>query len=184
MRAAETVKVYLGLGGNVGDVSANFMNVVSSLNSSSTNKFICASSIYHSPPWGGKKRDLSEQADYLNQVIEIGTSLSPTDLLQFTQSLEASAGREMAATRWAERPLDIDILLYGNKKISLPKLEIPHLRMLERAFVMLPLLEVAPGIKFSGLDSFIEMKNQIVTSQKVEKDSAATRQFKDFLKRL
>ncbi len=127
---------------------------------------------------------LSNQGDYLNQVFEIRTSISSTDLLELTQSLEALAGRKLATTRWAERPLDIDILLYGDQDISLPQLEIPHPRMLERAFVMLPLLEIAPDIKIAGLDSFIAAKTRICTSQNVRKDSSATKRFQDLLRML
>ncbi len=150
----KTAKVYLGLGGNQGDVTANFLAVAASLKQSPVISWLRASSIYHSKPWGAGEHDLSAQADYLNQVVEIETELSPTALLQSTQTLELLAGRDSNAERWAARPLDIDILLYSDKEISLPQLTIPHPRMCERAFVLVPLLELDAALNGPGRKSF------------------------------
>ncbi len=144
--STDTVTVYLGLGGNVGDVSGHFKHAQQALIRHPEIQSFKCSSIYQSKPWGGGIIDVSAQEDYLNQVVEIKTSLSASKLLGFCQRIEHQRGRNHLANRWSARALDIDILLYGNEQVSSVDLEIPHPRMLQRAFVLLPLYELSPNL--------------------------------------
>ena len=83
------------------------------------------------------------QADYLNAVVAIDTQLAAMELLEALQSIEAAAGRRRGGVRWGPRTLDLDILLYGDVQISTPSLTVPHPRIAERNFVLVPLLDVA-----------------------------------------
>lgn len=133
---------YLGLGSNLGDRRANLNAAIESLDWGpvSVGK---RSSIYETEPVGGPE----DQPPYLNMVIEVATSLSPEDLFERTQAVEAALGRERASEeRWGARTIDIDVLLYGTDLIETSDLEIPHPRMHERAFVLVPLAEIAPGV--------------------------------------
>ena len=131
--------VYLALGSNMGDRPANIQKAIELLNSSKiTVKKI--SSIIETEPAGGPPQD-----KYLNGVIEVKTTLTPFELLKTAQSIEKKLGRKKTV-RNAPRPIDIDILLYDQKKIQTPELTIPHPRMLNREFVMHPLSEIAPDL--------------------------------------
>ena len=96
------------------------------------------SSVYETPPWG-----ITDQPAFLNMVVEADTSLTPSDLLSFLKTLEVRLGRVQAA-RYGPRLIDLDILFYGEQIIQQPGLQIPHPRLAERAFVLVPLAEIAP----------------------------------------
>ncbi|MBE9547791.1 MAG: 2-amino-4-hydroxy-6-hydroxymethyldihydropteridine diphosphokinase [Proteobacteria bacterium] len=146
----KAVLVYLGLGGNLGDVHTQFELARQVLSSHPLITSLRSSSNYLSKPWGGGVIDITVQNDYLNQVVEIRTTLSADSLLHFCQQLELEAGRDHLADRWSARPLDIDILLYGQQQLSSAELEVPHPRMLQRAFVLLPLSELNPDLQIPG----------------------------------
>ncbi|MEX1056767.1 MAG: 2-amino-4-hydroxy-6-hydroxymethyldihydropteridine diphosphokinase, partial [Natronospirillum sp.] len=93
-----------------------------------------------------------DQPDFVNAVAEISTSLSPTDLLSALQKMEHQQGR-VRTEHWGPRTLDLDILLYGDQTIALPDLTVPHPEMLKRAFVLTPLLDLAPDLLLSGHDA-------------------------------
>lgn len=99
------------------------------------------SSLYRTPPWG----DL-DQPDFINAVAELETALAPLELLDALLEIERAAGR-VRVRRWGPRVLDLDLLLYGSECINMPQLQLPHPRMHERAFVMLPLAEIAPDLQ-------------------------------------
>jgi len=103
-----------------------------------------------SPWYGSKAIGPGKQPDYLNGVIEIETTLSPELLLQALQKIEADQGR-IRDVHWGARTLDIDILLYGDQKIQSATLDIPHPRILERNFVLIPLADLNPGLPLSQL---------------------------------
>jgi 2-amino-4-hydroxy-6-hydroxymethyldihydropteridine diphosphokinase len=97
------------------------------------------SPIYRTSPVGG-----SPQRDFLNAVLVGTTDLKPSVLLSLLKQIELCAGREPGETRNAPRPLDLDLLLYGSRRIATPRLQVPHPRMTSRLFVLVPLADVAP----------------------------------------
>ena len=133
---------WIGIGSNLGDSMATVENALAAL-SRLGEDFAC-SRWYRSAPID------SSGADYVNGVAQFDTALSATDLLQALQAIEQEHGRERPY-RNAPRTLDLDLLLYGHEQITLPQLQVPHPRMSQRAFVLLPLLELAPQIDIPGL---------------------------------
>jgi 2-amino-4-hydroxy-6-hydroxymethyldihydropteridine diphosphokinase len=131
--------VYLALGSNLGDRQQNITKAVSLLAPEVAAKRL--SSFYQTQPEGFREQPL-----FLNAVLKGRTVLSPQELLSRTQKVEVALGRH-SSFRNAPRPIDIDILLYGDRMIDSPYLEIPHPGMSERAFVLVPLAEVAPHIR-------------------------------------
>ena len=131
---------YLGLGSNVGDRLATLRAVRDALDAHEQVNVEATSTIYETAPVGGV-----EQPQYLNMVLRVATTLSPRDLLRLGHRLEAEHGRDRASeVRWGPRTLDIDLLLYGDETIDDPGLVVPHPRLTERAFVLVPLAEVMP----------------------------------------
>ena len=137
-------RVYLSLGGNLGDPSTAMGTALRLLDADATTDVIAVSSLYRTPPWG--KRD---QPEFLNACAELSTGRSPRSLLERCLALEQKLER-VREERWGPRLIDIDILLFGNRAIHLPGLDVPHARMLERAFVLVPLLEIAPTLYVGG----------------------------------
>lgn len=135
----EPVTAYLGLGTNLGNRENNLTRAAQALGESPALTVTRASSIYETAPWG-----YANQPDFLNCVLEVTTTLEPAPLLRFVKEVEDAMGRE-PSLRYGPRLIDIDILLYGNQTISLdcPDLQIPHLRLSQRAFVLVPLEELA-----------------------------------------
>jgi 2-amino-4-hydroxy-6-hydroxymethyldihydropteridine diphosphokinase len=145
---------YLGLGSNLGDRRANLSAAITGLPPAAS--VLRTSSIYQTEPWG-----YLEQPAFLNQVVEVETSLSPADLLAALKRLEADLGRQ-ATFRYGPRLIDLDILLYENLVISQADLVIPHAQLAQRAFVLVPLAELAPGLLHPLLGvSMAELKNRI-----------------------
>ena len=107
-------------------------------------RVIRVSALYRTPPWGK-----TDQPDFLNAVAEIETGLAAHALLELCLNTEHELKRERLE-RWGPRVIDIDILLYDDERIEDEKLQIPHPRMLERAFVLVPLAEIAPGLRLDG----------------------------------
>ena len=132
---------YIGIGANLGDASANVDDAFARL--AALGRMVAQSSKYRSAPID------SSGDDYVNAVACIDTALAAPALLDGLHAIELAHGRERPY-RNAPRTLDLDILLYGDERIDLPHLHIPHPRMLDRAFVLLPLLEIAPGVEIPG----------------------------------
>ncbi len=140
------VTAYLALGGNEGDVVASFTLAVKALNAVEGTAVINASSLYVTPPWG-----LTSQADFHNACLCLNTDLPPEVLLHTCLELEKNAGRDRARSlRWGPRPLDLDILVYGDVQMKTDTLTLPHPHILARPFVLLPLAEIAPTLKIHG----------------------------------
>ncbi len=129
---------YLGLGSNLGDRMANMQDALNHLGKSNGLRITGVSPVYETAPVGGP-----EQPDYLNAVAEIETSLDVHGLLNICLTVEAKMGRKRNEHRGA-RNIDIDILLFGEEQIETDRLSVPHPRMHERAFVLMPLADVAP----------------------------------------
>lgn len=134
---AAPVTVYIALGANLGDARATVLQAMQGIAGLRATTLLRRSSLYGTAPLG------STGPDYINAVVEVATGLSPHYLLHELQQLEQAAGRERPY-RNAPRTLDLDILLYGDENLDSPTLVIPHPRMLARAFVLVPLAELAP----------------------------------------
>ena len=134
--------IYLGLGTNQGDRLANLAAARSALAPSV--RLLKSSPIYETEPWG-----YPDQPAFLNQVLQAQTGLSPQDLLAFLKDLEVRLGRQ-PNFRYGPRLIDIDILLYDDLVLSLPGLQIPHPRLAERAFVLVPLADLASDLRYPG----------------------------------
>ncbi|MCU4359759.1 MULTISPECIES: 2-amino-4-hydroxy-6-hydroxymethyldihydropteridine diphosphokinase [Acinetobacter] len=128
-----TTKTYIGLGSNLGDSRQILSEAITKLKTLGEVK---VSKLYQSPPMGPQ-----DQPNYLNAVAELNTDLTPLDLLDQLQRFEQEAGR-VRLRRWGERTLDLDLLIYGDKKIQNERLTVPHIGILERDFVVIPLLDL------------------------------------------
>ena len=135
--ARPVVTAFVALGANLGDSRATIARAMDDISRSAGVTLVQRSSLYRSAPID------SSGPDYVNAVVEILTSLSAPALLAVLQEIEALAGRERPY-RNAPRTLDLDILIFGGASIHSPELTVPHPRMFERAFVLLPLAEIAP----------------------------------------
>jgi 2-amino-4-hydroxy-6-hydroxymethyldihydropteridine diphosphokinase len=133
-------KVYLGLGSNIGDRLLNLKIALNMLKEKDI-RVLKISSVYETSPV-----DYLEQPDFLNIVVEAATSLKPEKTLESIREIESSLGRKREIGK-GPRAIDIDILLYNKAEIRTADLTIPHPRMLERSFVIVPLLEIAPDVK-------------------------------------
>jgi 2-amino-4-hydroxy-6-hydroxymethyldihydropteridine diphosphokinase len=128
---------FIALGANLGDAAATVRSAFSALAALPQTTLLRQSSLYRTAPVD------SSGPDYINAVAEIATTLAPLALLHALQAIELAAGRERPY-RNAPRTLDLDLLLYGDATLDLPELTVPHPRMGERAFVQVPLAEIAP----------------------------------------
>ena len=137
--ARELVNVYAGLGANLGHARQSIDSAILALGKLPETLLVGRSSFYQSAPFQ------ADGPDYTNAVVHLQTRLNAIDLLRAFQSVENLAGRERPY-RNAPRTLDIDLLLYGDGNIQSPELQVPHPRMHERAFVLLPLSELAPEL--------------------------------------
>lgn len=138
------MKVYLGLGTNLGDRMTHLRNALTLLGRQRGLSVERLSSIYETDPVG-----YVNQGAFLNMAVEIATTLTPDQLLDVTSSIENKLGRKRTI-RWGPRAIDLDILLYDDLHIKTERLEIPHPRMECRAFVLIPLGEIAPALRIPG----------------------------------
>lgn len=134
---------YLGLGSNLGDSLHYLHNAVKALQQHQAIDVTAYSAIYQSKPQGPQ-----DQADYLNAVVQIDTSLAAPQLLQVTQAIETQNLRQRTGQRWGARTLDIDILLYADQCIETETLSIPHPWLCQRSFVLLPLHDIVTELHF------------------------------------
>jgi 2-amino-4-hydroxy-6-hydroxymethyldihydropteridine diphosphokinase len=134
---------YVGIGSNLDDPRAQVLGAFEELDRLPHTRVVRRSSLYRTAPVGHEA-----QPDFINAVAQLETALPARRLLAELQSIEKSHGRERSFKN-APRTLDLDLLLFGNAKLSSPQLTLPHPRMHERAFVLAPLLEIAPQLPFS-----------------------------------
>lgn len=142
--AAGNNTVYLSLGGNLGDPAESMASALRILDAHEAIRVVRVSSLYRTPPWG--KLD---QPDFLNAAAQLSTRLEPRAMLELCLDAERQLKR-VREERWGPRLIDIDILTYGDQIIHEAGLEVPHPRMLERAFVLAPLAEIAPDVAIGG----------------------------------
>lgn len=137
---------FIGLGANLGDAAGALRAAADSIDSLPGTLLLALSPMYRSPPWG-----VVAQPDFVNAVAHVRTELSARDLLDALLAIELRAGRERdSASHWGPRVLDLDILLFGDESIDEPGLRIPHPHLHQRAFALVPLHDVAPGISIPG----------------------------------
>jgi 2-amino-4-hydroxy-6-hydroxymethyldihydropteridine diphosphokinase len=131
-------RAYLGLGANIGDRARALQAAVDGLAAAAGVTVVAVSPVYETEPFGGP-----EQPEYLNAVVAVDTNRTPRQLLEIAKRLEDEAGR-VPGERWGPRPLDVDVLLVGDDEVDEPDLVVPHPRLYERAFVMVPLADLDP----------------------------------------
>jgi len=133
-------RAWVGLGGNVGDAVATVRAAIEALSRLPGTRLLRTSRLYRTPAWG-----IRDQPDFINAVALLETSLGPRALLEHLLEIERAFGRERRE-RWGPRILDLDLLLQGDQVIDEPGLHVPHPHLHERAFALLPLLDVSPDI--------------------------------------
>ena len=138
------IRSFIALGSNLGDPPTQLRRAEAALAALPQSRLVAVSPWYCNPAIGP-----GAQPDYLNAVAALDTRLAPTALLDSLQRIEQAQGRERAE-RWGPRTLDLDILLYGEQTVATPRLQIPHPRLGERAFVLRPLADIAPELVLPG----------------------------------
>jgi 2-amino-4-hydroxy-6-hydroxymethyldihydropteridine diphosphokinase len=156
--------IYLSLGSNLGDRQANLEAAIRELEPQV--HALAASAIYETPPWG-----YLDQPKFLNMALEAQTDLAPLDLLKFLKKLETQLGRR-PGEHYGPRVIDIDILLYDSLILSQPGLEIPHPHLAERAFVLVPLAEIAPALRHPALGQTMQQLLEQIDSQDIQRYAA------------
>ena len=138
---------WLALGGNVGDSRAILERAVAMLCDGNDVRLTARSADYRTPPWG-----IEDQAPFINLCIAVEATLPPQDLLARAQAVERALGRDRTKEqRWGPRTTDIDIIAYDDLTLDDGTLTLPHPRLFERAFVLLPLAEIAPDLTIGGV---------------------------------
>jgi 2-amino-4-hydroxy-6-hydroxymethyldihydropteridine diphosphokinase len=146
MVSGHSASAIIALGGNVGDVRATFKAAIVDICMLAQARLAARSSDYTTPPWGEE-----QQPPFVNACIEIETGLAPDALLGVLQTVERTFGRDRASERrWGPRTLDLDLIAYDDLALQTETLTLPHPRVLERAFVLVPLAEIAPERKIGG----------------------------------
>ncbi|MDE2564690.1 MAG: 2-amino-4-hydroxy-6-hydroxymethyldihydropteridine diphosphokinase [Burkholderiales bacterium] len=154
-------RVFVGLGSNLGDAHASLQRARAALAALPQTQLLKVSPVYRSAPVD------AAGPDFLNAVAELETSLSPPALLHALQAIEQAQGRERPY-RHAPRTLDLDLLLWGQQVIETPELVVPHPRLAQRAFVLLPLLALAPGLVHPRLGPLAALQ-PAVAGQRIER---------------
>ena len=139
------VRAYLGLGSNMGDKRQMLVEALSQLDAAPGLRVLARSGFYRTPPWGETEQDW-----FLNAAAAVETSLSPQDLLATCLGVEQQLGR-VRDRKWGPRLIDIDVLDYGGQTVADPELVLPHRYALQRAFVLMPLAELAPDLTIGGV---------------------------------
>ena len=145
--AGRPLEAFIALGGNVGDVRATFDRAVVQLCDGTSVRLTARSSDYRTPPWG-----VIDQPPFINAVIAVTTTASPHALLARAQDCERSLGRDRAnEQRWGPRSIDLDLLAYDDLAVNDDALALPHPHLFERAFVLVPLAEIASDRVIAGV---------------------------------
>ncbi len=167
MKDIDQISVYLAFGSNLGDRCDNLHMALEKLSEKVT--IIRASSVYETPPWG-----YIEQPAFYNQVLYGKTLLTPSELLTFVKEIEEKMGR-VKNFQNGPRLIDIDILLFAEKMVNTENLVIPHPRMGERAFVLLPLSEIEPEMVIPGINKSVSALLRQVDQTGIHKLAPETR---------
>ncbi|AEF93054.1 2-amino-4-hydroxy-6-hydroxymethyldihydropteridine pyrophosphokinase [Desulfotomaculum nigrificans CO-1-SRB] len=154
---------YIGLGSNMGDRQGYIRAALQRLDQQPEIKLLRVASLYETAPWGN-----TNQQWFLNTVAELDTTLSPQELLQVLLAIESELGR-VRVEHWGPRTIDLDLLLYGQEEINLPQLVVPHPRMTERAFVLVPLAELCPDMVLREGQSVQSLARQVALDQEIRR---------------
>lgn len=141
----QAVTAYIGLGSNLEDPAAQIAAAIDLLAALPDSTLRAVSRFYRNPPMGPQ-----DQPDYVNAVVALDTRLTPRALLDKMQAVERAQGRERSALRWGPRTIDLDLLVYGDVVLDEDHLQVPHPGIAERAFVLVPLAEIAPQLAIPG----------------------------------
>lgn len=147
--------VFVALGSNLGEREQHIKDACAEISALAGVGELRCSSVFETDPMGPQN-----QPDYLNAVCQFYYSGSARELLNELQTIEKAHGRVKTTHRWTARPLDLDILLFGDQQIDAPDLQIPHIGIAERSFVIWPLLELQPDLSIPGLGAVVELKKQ------------------------
>lgn len=145
-------RVYIAIGSNLASPLEQVNAALAALAQIPESRIVAVSPFYRTPPLGPQ-----DQPDYLNAAVALETTLAPETLLDHTQRIELQQGRERKAHRWGPRTLDLDIMLYGDRQIATPRLTVPHYDMKNRAFMLLPLAQIAPDLRFPNGDTLSDI---------------------------
>lgn len=151
-----TIRVYIGIGSNLEDPVVQVKDAIEELEMLPDTILEARSSLYTGKPMGPQ-----DQPDYINAVVALDTLLSPEDLFTRLVAIEEQAGRVRDGEQWGPRILDLDLLMYGKKKIDEAHLTVPHPGMHERDFVIIPLAEIAGNMKIPGHGLLSTLINQV-----------------------
>jgi 2-amino-4-hydroxy-6-hydroxymethyldihydropteridine diphosphokinase len=157
------MRAFIGLGSNLGDRAEYLRTAIRALATTTGIDVIQVSSMYETEPVGGPPQD-----DYLNAVVEINTLLGHRALFDACMTIEHALGRDRnGEERWGPRAIDLDLLAMGDLVVSDPDLEIPHPRLAERAFVLVPWSEIAPYITVPGLGKVHDLEERLLVTHTV-----------------
>ncbi len=159
----DSLVAFVGLGSNLGDSVATLQAALRALDALPDTRVVRASRLYRTAAWG-----VTEQPDFINAVAMLHTSRAPQRLLADMLDIERHAGRHRLADgsdRWGPRTLDLDLLLYGEERVDEPGLHVPHPRLHERAFVLVPLAEIAPDAHIPGVGTAAQALARMATSE-------------------
>ena len=150
---------YIGLGSNLAGPRAQVERALEGLASLPRSRLLRASRLYRSAPWG-----MLDQPEFVNAAAAIETGLSPPALMRALLAIECDAGRDRNGERWGPRILDLDLLLHGALVLAEPGLQLPHPHLHERAFVLLPLAEIAPDLDVPGRGPISALLSRVDTA--------------------
>ncbi|MGN6321818.1 MAG: 2-amino-4-hydroxy-6-hydroxymethyldihydropteridine diphosphokinase [Dyella sp.] len=150
------MRAYVALGSNLGDSRQHLLDAIEALAALPQIAVIARSRIYRTPPWG-----VTDQPDFLNAVLALETTLPPHDLLDALLAIERAAGRQRSGERWGPRTLDLDLLHVAGQTINDERLTLPHPHIADRAFVLLPLHDVAPELDIPGQGKVVELLRNV-----------------------
>ena len=158
------MRAFIGIGSNVGDRAENLRQAIRALQATPSIELAQVSSIYETEPVGGPA-----QPDYMNAVVEIDTQLGPRAIFEACMTIEHALGRDRTTEEhWGPRIIDLDLLTCGDLVVSDPDLEIPHPRIAERAFVLVPFSEIAPFIDIPGLGRVHDLEERLLVTHTVK----------------
>jgi len=153
-------RAYVGLGSNLGDSRQLVLDAMDALENLPGARPVGRSRLYRTPPWG-----LLEQPPFINAAMAVETPMAPLELLDAMLAIERAAGRIRDGERWGPRTLDLDLLHVEGFVLHDPRLTLPHPRIAERAFVLLPLNELAPDLELADQGRIAEMLAAVDSSQ-------------------
>jgi 2-amino-4-hydroxy-6-hydroxymethyldihydropteridine diphosphokinase len=154
-----SVRAFIGLGGNLGEVKARLEAAIDAIDALPGVTVTARSRFFRTPPWGNVS-----QPDFINAAVEVSTTLEPRALLDALLSIEREAGRVRDGERWGPRTLDLDLLAYADAVIDDDRLSVPHPRIADRAFVLLPLADIAADVVLPGLGRVADLLARVDAS--------------------